>query len=98
MGCGNSKEERPQASVTAIRPPAQLGYRALPIGETCPDAVYCFYEFTLRVTASDQRLMVAKLGISLHPDEADLLIIDLIATGQDIRGDRPMSSAGTFLI
>lgn len=91
MGCGSSKEDRPHASASTIRTPAQLGYRALPIGDRSPDAAYCFYEFTFRLTTTDQRITVAKLGISLHPDEADLLIIDLIATGQDPRGDRPVS-------
>lgn len=91
MGCVSSKEELPQASATTIRTAAQLGYRALPIGDRSPNAAYCFYEFTLRVTVSDQRMTVARLGVSLHPDEADLLIIDLIATGQDPRGDRPKS-------
>lgn len=91
MGCHGSKEERPGVLVSAIRTPAQLGYRALPIGDRSPDATHCFYEFTLRLAASDQRIMVARLGISLYPDEKDLLIIDLIATGQDPRGDRPQS-------
>lgn len=91
MGCGSSKENRPQTSASTIRTPAQLGYRALPIGDRSPDAAYCFYEFTFRLTITDHRITVAKLGISLHPDEADLLIIDLIATGQDPRGDRPVS-------
>lgn len=91
MGCGGSKEERPQRPATTVRTPAQLGYRALPIGDRSTNAVYCFYEFTLRLVVSDQRITVAKLGISLYPDEADLLIIDLIATGQDPRGDRPKS-------
>lgn len=91
MGCCGSKEERPDTLVSTIRTPAQLGYRALPIGDRSPDAMYCFYEFTFRLAASDQHIAVAKLGISLHPDEGDLLIIDLIATGQDPRGDRPQS-------
>lgn len=91
MGCSGSKGERPQASATTIKTPAQLGYRALPIGDRSPDAVYCFYEFILRLPVSDQCITVAKLGISLYPDETDLLIIDLIATGQDPRGDRPKS-------
>lgn len=91
MGCCGSKEERPQTVVSTIRTPAQLGYRALPIGDRSPDATYCFYEFTLRLTASEQRITVARLGVSLHPGEEDLLIIDLIATGQDPRGDRPQS-------
>lgn len=91
MGCGDSKQERPKASVGTVRTPRQLGYRAVPIGDRSADAGYCFYEFTRRLTSSNEHITVAKLGISLYPDEADVLFIDLIATGQDPRSDRPKS-------
>lgn len=91
MGCGDSKQERPQASVATVRTPRQLGYKAFPIGDRSADAGYCFYEFTRRLTSSNEHITVAKLGISLYPDEADVLFIDLIATGQDPRIDRPKS-------
>lgn len=91
MGCFGSKIERQPAQVSTIRTPKQLGYSARPIGEWCPDNEYCFYELTYRLANSDEHLTIAKLGISLDPHESDIVFVDVIATGQDPRGDRPKS-------